>query len=93
MGALNANIVGQSAYKIAALAGIKVPEETKVLIGEVESVELEEEFSHEKLSPVLGMYKVKTFDEALVKAERLVVLGGYGHTSALYTTEISLKIE
>lgn len=89
-GALNANIVGQSAYKIAEMAGVKVPEDAKVLIGEVESVELEEEFSHEKLSPVLGMYRVKDFDEALVKAERLVELGGFGHTSVLYTdTNIS----
>jgi acetaldehyde dehydrogenase/alcohol dehydrogenase len=84
-GSLNANIVGQSAYKIAEMAGVKVPEETKVIIGEVESVELEEAFSHEKLSPVLAMYKVKTFDEALAKAVRLVELGGFGHTSSLYT--------
>ncbi|MGL5576253.1 MAG: bifunctional acetaldehyde-CoA/alcohol dehydrogenase, partial [Sarcina sp.] len=84
-GALNAKIVGQSAYNIAKLAGVKVPVDAKVLIGEVESVELEEEFSHEKLSPVLGMYRVKNFDEALVKAERLVELGGFGHTSVLYT--------
>ncbi|MBZ9687216.1 bifunctional acetaldehyde-CoA/alcohol dehydrogenase [Clostridium estertheticum] len=84
-GSLNANIVGQSAFKIAEMAGVKVPEETKVIIGEVESVELEEAFSHEKLSPVLAMYKVKTFDEALTKAERLVELGGFGHTSSLYT--------
>ncbi|MBU3144255.1 bifunctional acetaldehyde-CoA/alcohol dehydrogenase [Clostridium sp. CF012] len=84
-GSLNANIVGQSAYKIAEMAGVKVPEETKIIIGEVESVELEEAFSHEKLSPVLAMYKVKTFDEALKKAERLVELGGFGHTSSLYT--------
>lgn len=84
-GSLNANIVGQSAYTIAEMAGVKVPEETKVIIGEVESVELEEAFSHEKLSPVLAMYKVKTFDEALTKAVRLVELGGIGHTSSLYT--------
>ncbi|MGL4742404.1 MAG: bifunctional acetaldehyde-CoA/alcohol dehydrogenase [Sarcina sp.] len=84
-GALNAKIVGQSAYKIAKLAGVKVPVDAKVLIGEVESVELEEEFSHEKLSPVLGMYRPKNFEEALVKAERLVELGGFGHTSVLYT--------
>jgi acetaldehyde dehydrogenase/alcohol dehydrogenase len=84
-GSLNANIVGQSAYKIAEMAGVKVPEETKIIIGEVESVELEEAFSHEKLSPVLAMYKVKTFDEALTKAARLVELGGFGHTSSLYT--------
>ena len=89
-GGLNAKIVGQSAFKIAELAGVSVPEDAKVLIGEVESVELEEEFSHEKLSPVLGMYRVKTFDEALAKAERLVELGGFGHTSVLYTnTQIS----
>ena len=84
-GALNANIVGQSAYKIAQLAGFTVPKDAKVLIGEVESVELEEAFSHEKLSPILGMYKTKTFEEALKKAERLVELGGYGHTSSFYT--------
>lgn len=84
-GSLNANIVGQSAYKIAQMAGVKVPEETKIIIGEVESVELEEAFSHEKLSPVLAMYKVKTFEEALIKAARLVELGGFGHTSSLYT--------
>ncbi|MCY6371647.1 bifunctional acetaldehyde-CoA/alcohol dehydrogenase [Clostridium ganghwense] len=90
-GGLNANIVGQSAYKIAEMAGVKVPESTKVLIGEVESVELEEPFSHEKLSPVLAMYKVKNFDEALTKAVRLVELGGFGHTSVLYTDQIKSK--
>ena len=84
-GILNANIVGQPASKIAALAGVNVPEDTKILIGEVDSVELEEPFSHEKLSPVLAMYKAKSFDEALTKAIRLVKLGGFGHTSVLYT--------
>lgn len=83
-GALNAKIVGQPAYKIAALAGVTVPEDTKIIIGEVESVDIEEEFAHEKLSPVLGMYKAKTFDEAIAKAERLVADGGYGHTASLY---------
>ncbi len=83
-GALNAKIVGQSAHTIAALAGVEVPVDTKVLIGEVESVDISEEFAHEKLSPVLAMYKAKTFDEALEKAERLVEDGGYGHTSSLY---------
>ncbi len=83
-GALNAKIVGQSAHTIASLAGVSVPEDTKVLIGEVESVDISEEFAHEKLSPVLAMYKAKTFDEALEKAERLVADGGYGHTSSLY---------
>ncbi len=88
-GALNAKIVGQSAYKIAELAGVKVPEDAKILIGEVESVELSEEFAHEKLSPVLAMYKAKTFDEALDKAEVLVADGGYGHTSSVYLNEVS----
>ena len=83
-GALNAKIVGQKAHTIAKLAGVDVPEDTKILIGEVESVELSEEFAHEKLSPVLAMYKAQTFDEAIAKAERLVADGGYGHTSSLY---------
>ncbi len=83
-GALNAKIVGQSAHTIAKLAGVEVPKDTKILIGEVESVDISEEFAHEKLSPVLAMYKAKTFDEAIAKAERLVADGGYGHTSSLY---------
>jgi len=82
--ALNAKIVGQKAAKIAELAGVTVPEATKILIGEVESVELSEEFAHEKLSPVLAMYKAATFDEALEKADRLVKDGGYGHTASIY---------
>ena len=82
--ALNAKIVGQKAAKIAEIAGVKVPESAKILIGEVESVELEEEFAHEKLSPVLGMYKAASFDEALEKADRLVKDGGYGHTASIY---------
>jgi len=90
-GKLNAKQVGRQASYIANLGGFKVPEETKVLIGEIESVELEEEFSHEKLSTVLGMYRVKTFDEAVAKAERLVVLGGYGHSSALWTNTMKSK--
>ena len=90
-GGLNANIVGQSAFKIAQMAGVTVPETAKVLVGEVESVELEEPFSHEKLSPVLGMYKVKTFDEALTKACRLIELGGFGHTSVLYTDQVKSR--
>ena len=83
-GSLNAKIVGQSAYKIAQLAGVEVPEETKILIGEVESVDISEEFAHEKLSPVLAMYKAVSFDEALEKAAQLVADGGYGHTSSIY---------
>ena len=83
-GALNNKIPGKSAYEIAKLAGVEVPENTKILIGEVESVDISEEFAHEKLSPVLGMYRAKTFDEALEKAERLVADGGYGHTASLY---------
>ncbi len=88
-GALNAKIVGQSAHKIAALAGVDVPVKTKILIGEVESVELSEEFAHEKLSPVLAMYRVKSFDEAIEKAERLVEDGGYGHTSSVYLNPVT----
>ena len=83
-GALNAKIVGQKAATIAKMAGVEVPEETKILIGEVESVDISEPFAHEKLSPVLAMYKAKDFDDALQKAEQLVADGGYGHTSSLY---------
>ncbi|MBO1678311.1 bifunctional acetaldehyde-CoA/alcohol dehydrogenase [Bittarella massiliensis (ex Durand et al. 2017)] len=83
-GSLNAKIVGQSAYTIAQLAGVNVPESTKILIGEVESVDISEEFAHEKLSPVLAMYRAKSFDEALQKAAQLVADGGYGHTASLY---------
>ena len=83
-GTVNARIVGQSAHTIAKLAGFEVPEHTKILIGEVTSVEPSEPFAHEKLSPVLALYKAETFEEALDKAERLVADGGYGHTSSLY---------
>ena len=87
-GGLNADMVGQYAYKIAKMAGVNVPESAKVLVGEVTSVELEEPFSHEKLSPVLAMYKAKSFEEALDKADRLIELGGMGHTSVLYTDQL-----
>ena len=83
-GALNAKIVGQKAATIAKLAGFDVPASTKILIGEVESVDIEEEFAHEKLSPVLAMYKASSFDDAVAKARQLVADGGYGHTSSLY---------
>ena len=83
-GALNAKIVGQSAYTIAKLSGVEVPESTKILIGEVESVDISEEFAHDKLSPVLAMYRAADFDEAIEKAKQLVADGGYGHTSSLY---------
>ena len=88
-GALNAKIVGQSAYRIGQLAGIEVPENTKILIGEVESVDLSEEFAHEKLSPVLGMYRANSFEEALDKASNLIDDGGLGHTSSLYINPIT----
>ncbi len=88
-GALNAKIVGQPAVKIAELAGVKVPQGTKILIGEVESVEISEEFAHEKLSPVLAMYKAKSFEDALNKAEKLVEDGGFGHTSSVYLNEVT----
>ncbi len=90
-GSLNAKIVGQSAKKIAELAGVKVPDSTKILIGEVESVEQSEEFAHEKLSPVLAMYKADDFDDALDKADRLVHDGGFGHTSSLYVNVTTSK--
>ena len=90
-GALNAKIVGQSAYTIAKLADIEVPEETKILIGEVESVELSEEFAHEKLSPVLAMYKATNFEDAMEKAYHLVEEGGIGHTSSLYANPLTAQ--
>ena len=88
-GALNAKIVGQKPVTIAALAGVTIPEETKVLIGEVESVDISEEFAHEKLSPVLAMYKSENFDDALEKAAQLVADGGYGHTSSVYLNAVT----
>lgn len=90
-GALNAKIVGQTAKTIADLAGVHVPDGTKILIGEVESVEPTEEFAHEKLSPVLAMYKAKDTEDAFSKAERLIADGGYGHTSSIYLNPITEK--
>ena len=90
-GALNARIVGQTAKTIADLAGVHVPDGTKILIGEVESVEPTEEFAHEKLSPVLAMYKAKDTEDAFSKAERLIADGGYGHTSSIYLNPITEK--
>ena len=90
-GALNAKIVGQKAHTIAELAEVSVPENTKILIGEVESVDLSEEFAHEKLSPVLAMYKSSSFDDALEKAYRLIEDGGLGHTSSLYVNTVTEK--
>ena len=90
-GALNAKIVGQPAAKIAALAGVTVPAGTKILIGEVESVELSEEFAHEKLSPVLAMYKAKNITDAFEKAQQLIADGGYGHTSSIYLNAVTEK--
>ena len=90
-GSLNAKIVGQPAAKIAQLSGVSVPEGTKILIGEVESVDISEEFAHEKLSPVLAMYHAKSFDDALAKAEQLVADGGYGHTSSIYLNTLTAQ--
>ena len=90
-GSLNAKIVGQKATKIAELADIKVPENTKILIGEVDSVDITEEFAHEKLSPVLAMYRAKDFDDAIDKAHRLVCDGGHGHTSSIYINTLIAK--
>ncbi|AQR94661.1 aldehyde-alcohol dehydrogenase [Clostridium saccharoperbutylacetonicum] len=90
-GSVNGKIVGQSAFKIAEMSGIKVPEKTKVLIGEVESTGKDEPFAHEKLSPVLAMYKAKDFDDAVEKGKALLELGGLGHTSVLYVDSITGK--
>ena len=90
-GALNAKIVGQRAAKIAALAGVTVPDSVKVLIGEVESVDISEEFAHEKLSPVLAMYRAKDFNDAVDKAERLIADCGFGHTSSVYINQLTEK--
>ncbi|MBO5383778.1 MAG: bifunctional acetaldehyde-CoA/alcohol dehydrogenase [Ruminococcus sp.] len=90
-GALNAKIVGQPACKIAELSGVNVPENTKILIGEVTSVDISEEFAHEKLSPVLAMYKANDFNDALEKADRLVQDGGFGHTSSIYLNAVTEK--
>ena len=90
-GALNAKIVGQSAATIASIAGVSVPEGTKILIGEVESVDISEEFAHEKLSPVLAMYRAKDLDDAFAKAEQLIADGGYGHTSSIYLDAVSKR--
>ena len=88
-GALNAKIVGQSAHTIAKLADVDVPESTKILIGEVESVDVSEEFAHEKLSPVLAMYKAEDIEDAFCKAEQLIADGGYGHTSSIYLNNVT----
>ena len=88
-GGVNAKIVGQKAHTIAALAGVTVPEETKILIGEVKSVDISEEFAHEKLSPVLAMYKAEDFADALDKADRLIADGGYGHTASVYLNPVT----
>ncbi|MGN0793521.1 MAG: bifunctional acetaldehyde-CoA/alcohol dehydrogenase, partial [Aristaeellaceae bacterium] len=90
-GALNAKIVGQPAWKIAELSGVTVPHTVKVLIGEVESVDLSEEFAHEKLSPVLAMYRARTIEEAFDKADQLIADGGYGHTSSIYINAVTQK--
>ena len=90
-GALNAKIVGQSAHTIAALAGVDVPESTKILIGEVTSTDLSEAFAHEKLSPVLAMYRASDFADAMNKADTLVKDGGYGHTASVYLDTVSGK--
>ncbi|MDR0841269.1 MAG: bifunctional acetaldehyde-CoA/alcohol dehydrogenase [Christensenellaceae bacterium] len=90
-GAVNAKIVGQTAHAIAAMAGFAVPERAKILIGEVTSVDISEEFAHEKLSPVLAMYKAKDFDDAMDKADGLIANGGYGHTASIYIDPVSQK--
>ena len=90
-GALNAKIVGQSAYTIAAMSGVEVPESTKILIGEVESTDMSEAFAHEKLSPVLAMYRASDFEDAMDKADVLVREGGFGHTASIYIDTVNEK--
>lgn len=90
-GALNSKIVGQPATKIAELSGIDVPSDTKILIGEVTDVSMTEEFAHEKLSPVLAMYRATNFEDAVAKADRLITDGGLGHTSSIYINERTEK--
>ena len=90
-GSVNAKIVGQSAHTIAALAGVEVPESTKILIGEVDSVDISEPFAHEKLSPVLAMYRSPNFEDALNKAQQLLEDGGFGHTAAVYLSTRTAK--
>ena len=90
-GALNANIVGQAPWKIGELAGVTIPKSARIIIAEVESTDLSEPYAHEKLSPILAMYKAKSYDEAVEKAAKLIAQGGMGHTSVLYTNEIASK--
>ncbi|MBR2299866.1 MAG: bifunctional acetaldehyde-CoA/alcohol dehydrogenase [Alphaproteobacteria bacterium] len=84
---VNASIVGQPAYKIAELAGFKVPHDAKILLAEQTDYSAENPYAHEKLSPILTMYKAENFEEATDMAYALVNLGGLGHTSVLYTDE------
>ena len=90
-GAVNAKIVGQPAAKIASLSGVEVDPATKILIGEVTNDTIEEEFAHEKLSPVLAMYKSESFEDAMNKADRLIQDGGFGHTSSLYVDTVKCR--
>lgn len=89
---VNSSVVGQSAYKIAGIAGVEVPIETKVLIGEVESINVSEPFAHEKLSPILAMYRAANYEKAVMKAEKLIDIGGKGHTSILYTDQVKSRV-
>lgn len=89
---VNSSVVGQSAYKIAGIAGVEVPIETKVLIGEVESINVSEPFAHEKLSPILAMYRAANYEKAIMKAEKLIDIGGKGHTSILYTDQVKSRV-
>ena len=87
-GALNAKIVGQPATAIAEMAGVKVPADTKILVGEgIGEVSYDDEFAHEKLSPTLGMFRASSFENAVEQAEKMVEIGGIGHTSGLYTNQ------
>ncbi|MEQ2527317.1 bifunctional acetaldehyde-CoA/alcohol dehydrogenase [Robertmurraya yapensis] len=84
--AVNADIVGMPAAKIAAMAGVKVPEDTKILVAELTGVGPEYPLSREKLSPVLACYKVKSLEEGLKRAEEMLEFGGLGHSAVLHST-------
>jgi acetaldehyde dehydrogenase/alcohol dehydrogenase len=87
-GNLNAKIVGQPATAIAEMAGVQVPADTKILVGEgLGGVSYDDEFAHEKLSPTLGMFRASSFENAVAQAVTMVEIGGIGHTSGLYTNQ------
>ncbi len=90
-GTVNPEIVGQSSAKIAKTAGIQIPDNTKIIIGEIDKYDENDPFSYEKLSVVLAMYKSNSFDNSVELAQKLINSGGLGHTSAVYLDENTCK--